>query len=64
MTRDLEQSAREILAVLQAVHQSPGPEGILISYFVSILSSRYFLYYEEGDQNSIISFLLFILKLW
>ena len=28
VTRDLEQSAREILAVLQAVHQSPGPEGM------------------------------------
>ena len=29
-TRDLEQSAREILAVLQAVHQSPNPEGMFL----------------------------------
>ena len=29
MIRDLEQSAREILAVLQAVHQTPSPEGIV-----------------------------------
>ena len=27
VTRELEQSAREILAVLQAVHQTPNPEG-------------------------------------
>ena len=28
VTRDLEQLAREVLAVLQALHQSPSPEGM------------------------------------
>ena len=28
MTRELEQSAREVLAVLQAVHQTPNDEGL------------------------------------
>ena len=32
MTRDLEQCAREVLAVLQGVHQTPNSEG-LSNYF-------------------------------
>ena len=32
MIRDLEQSAREVLAVLQAVHQTPNPEGMSVEF--------------------------------
>ena len=53
--RDLEQSAREILAVLQAVHQTPNGEGWFGSFSIMIYTAnkstvaciRYFFFCQE-----------------
>ena len=60
-TRDLEQSAREVLAVLQAVHQTPNLEGEfaefsssrLLSHKCVILCFIFFFWFKRGHWGSL-----------